>query len=228
MRECLICQSPIEEDITWSNFLLPSVEKYICEKCEQRLELIGEEICKKCGRKMESAGICSDCAIWNNHPVYQGVFKQNRAVFQYTPFMQEVIAQWKFRGDYQMIEVFRPYIIKEYRKYFGKVKAKVTPIPLTEERLHERAFNQAEAIAKVMEIPIENALARKPQSSEKQSKKSRRERIQSENPFILTKSLNSPVILVDDIYTTGMTIHHAAKMLTDDECSPVYSFTLIR
>ncbi|KAB8139486.1 ComF family protein [Gracilibacillus oryzae] len=228
MKECYACQKGIQLDITWSNFLLPPVERFLCEECEEKLELIGEGICEKCGRKMEAGDLCSDCVTWDKDVTYGKVLSKNRAVFTYTPFMQELVAMWKFRGDYQMIEVFRPSIEKVFRRHFPKGKAKIVPIPLTEERLYERAFNQAEAIAQLLELPIENALARKAASSEKQSKKTRKERIQSENPFILTKSLNSPVILVDDIYTTGMTIHHAAKLLKDDGCSQVDSFTLIR
>ncbi|MFC4403525.1 ComF family protein [Gracilibacillus xinjiangensis] len=228
MSGCLVCQTMIPIDITWANFLLPPVKRYLCQQCEERLELIGDVICEKCGRKMETRDFCSDCVTWNNHPDYKSVLKQNRAVFPYTPFMQELVAQWKFRGDYQIIEVFRPYILNEFQRYYRKMKATIVPIPLTEERLFERAFNQAEAIAKVLELPIETVLTRKAKSSEKQSKKTKKERIHSENPFILSKSLNSPVILVDDIYTTGMTIHHAAKLLADDGCSQIHSFTLIR
>jgi len=35
-------------------------------------------------------------------------------------------------------------------------------------------------------------------------------------------------VLIDDIYTTGSTLRHAAKILKDNGAAKVYSFTLAR
>ncbi len=102
----------------------------------------------------------------------------------------------------------------------------IVPIPLSDERLYERAFNQAEVIAKWIQPEIDLILRR--EHREKQSKKSRHERITSKNPFILTKTINKPVLLVDDIYTTGTTLRHASTMLKKHGCPRVDAFTLIR
>jgi len=48
------------------------------------------------------------------------------------------------------------------------------------------------------------------------------------NPFNLVKSLNNPVLLVDDIYTTGRTLRHAAQLLKEAGCQEVYALTLCR
>lgn len=64
--------------------------------------------------------------------------------------------------------------------------------------------------------------------SEKQAKKSRFERIMMKNPFKQTEPFNKPVVLVDDIYTTGRTLRHAAQLLTENGCPEVYALTLCR
>lgn len=223
MNLCLNCSEPLVLDITWSNVFQLSNPSPLCEKCTTLLPLITEPICEKCGRQMKEATICSDCAKWS-----ENILRTNRAVFSYSNEMKIFIQQWKFRGDYIWIEAFEPYIKTTFTKYYHNIQAVLVPIPLTEERLYERAFNQAEAIATVIGLPIETALQRDSQFQEKQSKKTRAERLQSKNPFIVTKQLNKPVILVDDIYTTGMTIHHAANALHTYGVKEIYSFTLVR
>ena len=67
--------------------------------------------------------------------------------------------------------------------------------------------------------------------NEKQSKKSKAERLKQKTVFKTekgsVKGLN--VMLIDDLYTTGATLHHAAECLkADGEANTVSSYTLIR
>src|SRR5699024_2348874 len=98
----------------------------------------------------------------------------------------------------------------------------VVPIPLSNERMCSRAFNQADMLATFLPAEKEYVLTRT--NTEKQSKKTRIERLTSTNPFKIKK----PVILVDDIYTTGTTLRHAAIILKSNGCPEVYAYTLIR
>ena len=100
------------------------------------------------------------------------------------------------------------------------------PIPLSVVRHRERGFNQAEMLTAFLDRKSVALLQRK--DGEKQSKKSRQDRIFAENPFRMKKTINKPVILVDDIYTTGATLRHAANVLKQQGCPKVCAFTLIR
>ncbi len=142
--------------------------------------------------------------------------------------MQDVIAKWKYRGDYILGTAFKQDFIRSFSKRFSflKKEALLVPIPLSKERMHERGFNQAKVLAEFLPRPCEDILTRV--DSEKQSKKSREERIYTANPFNLTKIVNKPVILVDDIYTTGTTLRHAGTILKAHGCPEVYALTLIR
>ncbi|UOQ85165.1 ComF family protein [Gracilibacillus salinarum] len=229
MSVCLICQQDSIDAITWTNLFLPPENSALCPDCQEKLERIQGPICKKCGRKLPETAVCSDCQKWKHNKQFGDALQYNRALFRYTPFMQEIIAQWKYRGDYQLIELFTPYL---KQLLFPKQKLTIVPIPLSEQRLYERAFNQslqlAEKVASCWNLPIVEALARHQFQSEKQSKKSREQRLSTENPFFLSQSLQTDVLLVDDIYTTGMTIHHAAFLLKQAGCQAIYSFTLVR
>ncbi|WP_234898348.1 ComF family protein [Bacillus altitudinis] len=65
----------------------------------------------------------------------------------------------------------------------------------------------------------------------KQSKKRKNERLHQQNLFQLRQSnpiVLKDVVLIDDIYTTGATVYHAAKILKGAGAKSVSSFTLIR
>src|SRR5699024_3859120 len=100
------------------------------------------------------------------------------------------------------------------------------PIPLSKERLEERAFNQATLIGNLLGDVDESLLIR--QNNDKQSKKTKQERINSSNPFKVTRKITENILLVDDIYTTGSTLRHAAKLLKENSAKEVKSFNLIR
>jgi competence protein ComFC len=150
----------------------------------------------------------------------------NHSIYAYNDFMQNLIAKWKYRGDYQLGQAFKHPMMDAFSHEFLKKKAVAVPIPLSEERLIERGFNQAKMLAHF--LPFQSVEALNRVHGEKQSKKTRNERIFTENPFILNTPIKKPVILVDDIYTTGATIRHAAALLKEHGTPEVYSLTLIR
>uniref|UniRef100_UPI0013D4F33D ComF family protein n=1 Tax=Peribacillus alkalitolerans TaxID=1550385 RepID=UPI0013D4F33D len=103
--------------------------------------------------------------------------------------------------------------------------------PLSEERHYERGFNQAELLAIGLKKHTSNLLKRK-NHEEKQSKKSRNDRLQKkENPFEFVDEINAmgkKFVLVDDVYTTGSTIRYAAMVLLEAGAREVSSITLAR
>ncbi|NAO99430.1 ComF family protein [Halomonas sp. MG34] len=221
---CLWCDEEIIPSVNWGNLLLPSRPASLCEKCESELEQIEGDRCRKCSRKTAEV-VCRDCQWWESQK--RNVLAGNYSVYTYNAFMREIIAKWKYRGDYILGNVFAEVFTEGYYQAFGKKKdAIIIPIPLSENRLKERGFNQAEALAAFLPNQSKSLLARI--DSEKQSKKSRKQRITRKNPFTLKETLNKPAILVDDIYTTGTTIRHAAELLKQNGCPEVYSYTLIR
>lgn len=226
---CLWCDREINETIHWGNIFFPNERKKICSICEKNLSLINGPTCRSCGRQTEMK-LCHDCQWWTSY-LKKDPLKKNVAIFAYNQFMKEIIARWKYRGDYVLVQLFRHHYQNYFQKHFKTIAkdALIVPIPLSKERLRERRFNQAEALTTLLREQknvATNLLHRK--HSEKQAKKTRSERLASKNPFIVQQRLKKPVILVDDIYTTGMTLRHAAMVLRANGCQDVYSFTLVR
>ncbi|MFA1821338.1 ComF family protein [Virgibacillus oceani] len=221
---CLWCFEQITPQMNWQNIVVLFKPKTLCNQCEGKLdELIGNR-CSRCSRISEEE-VCSDCIWWLRH-TGQDVLAYNHSIYTYNSFIQDVIAKWKYRGDYQLGNVFKQPLMEAFSYKFFKMWPIVVPIPLSEERLTERGFNQAKMMADFLPGKSEEILKRV--HGEKQSKKTRNERIFTDNPFILTKPIKKPVILVDDIYTTGTTIRHAAALLKKHGTPEIYSLTLIR
>lgn len=224
--DCLWCNEEIIPTMSWSNFLLLPSKKVLCPICASGLEMINGARCSVCSRSSEEA-ICSDCQKWRGIK-NEDVLTKNHSVFHYNTEIQAMIAKWKYRGDYCLGEIFKEAFVQSFLVTFGTLKQDsiVVPIPLSEERLMERGFNQASMLADFLPVEKQEILSRI--HGEKQSKKTRIERITTGNPFSLNKTVKKTVILVDDIYTTGTTLRHAARLLKEVGCPIVYAFTLVR
>ncbi|GAA0589753.1 comF operon protein ComFC [Virgibacillus siamensis] len=222
--DCLWCDNEIIPEINWTTlFMLPEPEK-LCQSCRGKLIELDGKRCEKCSR-LSSKSICDDCRWWKEH---KDPLMFNYSIFQYNERMQEMVARWKYRGDYCLGEAFRKQFRNGFRQSFSFLtkQAVAVPIPLSHERLMERGFNQAELLSRFLPVPTRNALSRV--HGEKQSKKTRYERITAINPFRLSMAVDKPVVLVDDIYTTGTTLRHAASILKDGGSTEIYALTLIR
>lgn len=221
---CLWCDEEIMNNTTWENMLFPDEREPLCQGCSADLEMLAGNRCSLCSRQTDES-ICSDCKWWKKRQEDQLVL--NHSLFSYNELMQDMVARWKYRGDYILGNAFKAPFIKVFKKEFSSLKDyEIIPVPLSEQRLKERGFNQAGMLADfITEAPL-HALTRV--HGEKQAKKSRFERLSAPNPFEAKEKLNKPAILVDDIYTTGITLRHAAETLTQAGCPAVYSLTLIR
>jgi len=231
---CLLCDEYMLETVSWYTFFVKSHKKYVCDRCERKLSYSIGEICMECGRPLELLStvfkkddICMDCIRWMKEEKYRPL--KNRSLYVYDDEMKEVLAQFKFRGDAELVRIFYRSFRELFQKYFTSVST-VIPVPLSREREYERGFNQAELLAAC--LPVENSdssLRRK--ETEKQSKKTRKERLSGSNPFYFQREEmfhGQRILLVDDVYTTGITVRQIGSLLYDRGAREVSSLTLCR
>ncbi|MCY9275636.1 double zinc ribbon domain-containing protein [Bacillus haynesii] len=226
---CLICEAHLLQSLSWHAFFFLRSEEKICRACKENFIKIKGTVCPKCGRPQESEELCGDCVKWEADPLTRSLLRQNRSVYLYNTFMKEVLARFKFRGDAELVFAFAPSFINAFNQYCRRTPAVLVPMPLSEERKAERGFNQAERLASLLKRPVIHPLIRI--ENEKQSKKSRKERIKPKTVFRTEKGSvkNLDIILIDDLYTTGATLYHAADcLMTSGEAKSVSSYTLIR
>ncbi|WP_044896015.1 ComF family protein [Bacillus alveayuensis] len=229
MTKCLYCFADMEPCMSWRTIFSLLPQELVCDECRQKFVLIEGPVCSICGRPGIHDHLCEDCHRWEQQEGFQGVLLKNRSVYLYNDFMKEVLSRFKFRGDAILSEIFRTSLQDARKRYFPQHDFLLLPIPLSQKRLYERGFNQAKLLAQLLDLPIIEPLTKL--DSEKQSKKSRIERISIANMFSLKNShevKERHIIIIDDLYTTGTTIRHAAKLLKEAGAKSIQSLTLIR
>ncbi|MBD3859256.1 ComF family protein [Bacillus sp. 28A-2] len=225
---CPICEAHFVASFTWKSLLLLNDDR-LCASCKNHLVKIHRPICPKCGRAQLNDQLCQDCTRWNEQSDFSEVLVKNRSVYAYNDLMKDVLARFKFRGDTALAELFKRDVRAVFKRSFSMKEPVLLPIPLSQERLKERGFNQSVVIATLIGVPILQPLVKIHQS--KQSKKNKSERLDQKGLFQLKQSdaiLQKDIVLIDDIYTTGATIYDAANILKDAGAKSVSSFTLIR
>lgn len=235
-----------------------SVKGYpeICSACYAAIPWIRHVKCLDCGRAIG----CPDCTRQMLEPRY---FMFNRSVVSYTPRMREWLARFKFRGDEALGGILARMVGDGLKRLEVELRVKtrrkgpsffdiVTYVPISSQRMLDRGFNQARILAneaaRVGRIPLLELLQRS-RHTDKQSSKSRRQRIQdldgifipSEDAIERVRSLKEEVLhnkeikilLIDDVYTTGSTVDACAGALrelfmSDGVQAEIYSLTWAR
>ncbi|QQK81584.1 ComF family protein [Salicibibacter cibi] len=155
---------------------------------------------------------------------------RNVSLFSYDDHLQALISTYKYRGDVALAHVFTDTLKRTYRKNFkGAIPV---PIPLSEERLLERGFNQAAVLAEQLPVAYNACLVRTV-NEDKQSKQSRRGRLRGYvRPFSFQGDAacvaDKHMLLIDDIYTTGSTLRKAAVPLLEQGAKQVSALTVAR
>ncbi len=221
MPNCLLCDHPLQNKHKFTDILFfqrPPTK--ICQTCSAAFLEIAEQHCTFC-QKTTSLTTCTDCSDWH----LQGREVHHKAIYQYNQAMADYFSKYKFQGDYVLRKVFASKLQQALRQYPDYT---IVPIPLGPKRLEERGFNQVEGLLEAAGIPYQNLLGKK--EHQKQSAKSRTERLSTEQVFYLLEEKNIPdkLLLVDDIYTTGATLQLARDVFMKINKKEIKTFSLAR
>ena len=109
------------------------------------------------------------------------------------------------------------------------------PVPLSPERLRQRGYNQALLLARALGHPQVHArMLLRVRDTEAQSHLARAERLRNlrgafvPDPLRAAQLAGKRVLLVDDVMTTGATLHAAAAPLRDAGALQVCALVLAR
>ncbi|GGB00265.1 ComF family protein [Macrococcus hajekii] len=203
--KCLICFQKISEAMYLSNYF--SRPPIICAECEGSFEKLTGRRCPHCRRQLgEDEVTCTDCTYMHQHVQ---PLDRIHILYHYNHFMKELIHCYKGRGDIKLAEVFAYKLLQE--KALLKKFDAIIPLPTSQDKLMTRGFSQIEKIMDISGLSYNQVLTMQPRP--KQSELTRKERLQQSNPFEVISPVAGHILLIDDIYTTGLTVHRAAEVL---------------
>ena len=187
--------------------------------------------CVLCGiDAQQNHSLCKDC--WNSLPwLKEPVLRQELQILaacRYDYPLDRMIQQFKYQQQLQYQTALTGLLCE--LKY-PKVQA-IVPMPISLEKLAERGYNQSLQIAKGLaahlQLPIWQPVERLEQHSQKGL--SRLERLQDiDQQFVPHNELKiryRKVLIVDDVVTTGSSIHALQQCLVQLGCQQVYSVCL--
>lgn len=201
---------------------------YFCEECQSKIEWLSESEnrCSHCGRKTAySVKFCNNCIEKNIN------FDTARSVFNYQDTIGGVIQNFKYNNCRYLSKYFAEELYKIYIKEKFECDY-ITFVPMSEQRLNERGYNQAELLAE--EFSMLSGLEvlsviNKVKETERQAKLTMKERLKNLNSsFKIDKKLvkGKKILLIDDVLTTGATVETISKLLKTAKASKVIVLTV--
>ncbi|WP_305751897.1 ComF family protein [Mammaliicoccus sciuri] len=220
MNKCIICQNHINEVIDLLNLF--SRQSLTCEQCANQLTFNHEaRRCNRCLKVMsEEEEDCLDCQWLSNKYT---LINQLYTLYDYDGLVKTLIQQYKLNGDVALNQVFQ-LPLKLFKQYDY-----VIPAPIHPNKLEQRTFDHVTSVLdnhKIKYIQIYETEER-----QKQSALTKVERSSQHNPFKINKDIdleNKRILLVDDIYTTGLTIHRLAEPLFVRKIRKIDALTFAR
>jgi ComF family protein len=211
--ECTVCRSPFSA----------RDDSLVCDVCRSRWRAIPSPFCAVCGEPTPLRLECRVCAEWPPD------FGPVRSAVRLDPLVRRLVHRFKYQGWWRLAESFAVRMVPLVRDASG---ADLVPIPLAPQRQAARGYNQADqlaiALGAITGLPVRGDRLQRRRDTPTQTRltpESRRSNLA--DAFAATDS-RRPVILVDDVFTTGATLCSAASELLDRGAEQVGGITFAR
>lgn len=203
--------------------------EFICPACHRSLPIIPPPVCPRCGRPQSSGVVCPACVTW------QASIDGIRSPFKFDGAIRRSVHALKYQGTRALAGPLAAMLHEYYRgnPIPGDI---LVPVPLHIKRLRERGYSQAGLLAgrlgKLLGMPqIDNCLVRT-RHSQPQARSARvEERRQNVAGAFACRDgrlAGRQVILIDDVCTSGSTLHACAAAAKAGGAISVWGLTLAR
>lgn len=224
--QCAICATKVETPFG------------LCAKCLPEMPFIVGDSCHACGAPMATAGpdaspICEDC---HTHP---RAWSAARAVLVYQGLARRMVLGLKHGDRMDLARAAGPWLARAARPLMTEDTVLV-PIPLHRWRLFERRYNQAALLAQSLARTLKCAeklclnVLERPEATPSTDHKSVTARFDLMQDAIVPSKLHGdrlkdrPVLLIDDVMTSGATLTAATKAAYQAGASDVKALVLAR
>jgi len=204
-----------------------SPHEVLCTACAEDLPWLGK-CCQQCAIPLNESGICGQCL--QQPPPQQSTV----ALFRYEEPVNHCIAAFKFHQQLAFTQLFAGLLADKIRKRQQPLPEILMPIPLHPSRLRERGYNQsaqlADALSKKLGVATDKHVLIRQRNTSPQSGLSGKQRKRNlKQAFAVAKALPyKHVALIDDVYTTGLTVAEASRCLMQNGVEKVEVWTIAR
>lgn len=184
----------------------------------------------RCGKPMEKEEqeYCRDCL---KHPVS---YEQGCSVWRHRAPVSQAVYRFKYKNKRYYGRIFAEEMAKSCGGHIRRWGIEeIIPVPLHPARRRSRGYNQADILAeelgRIMDIPVNKKILYRIRNTKPQKNLDDTQRIRNlKGAFAVSKQqrIKKVILLVDDIYTTGSTIHKAASILKLAGAEKVYFLTI--
>lgn len=236
---CCLCEGPLADPLA----------SPACSACRAQLAVFEDPACPKCGTFFApgvAVGLCGECRQ-RRRPFRLGV-----SAAPYSGVFESAIIELKFRRREVLAELLAQPAAEAFRRApresdvdcdrttapgtGGPPPAAVVPVPLPFWRGRRRGFNQAELlarpIARELGIPLARGVLRKRRRPAQTTLSPRARRANMRGAFRVRRLpsdlVGRPLLLVDDVFTTGSTVEAAVRCLVRAGSGPVDVLTIAR
>jgi ComF family protein len=186
-------------------------------------------VCLRCGQPVAQPGRCDRCAAGQFH------VSALRAAAIYAEPLSRVIHQFKYEGRPALHQPLGQLLAGYWRDRSATVDL-VAAVPLHENRLRARGFNQSDLLATVLcrqaGLPLlrPGVLCRARDTEQQMLLKPAERRANVQDAFRWTGPPldGSKVLLIDDVATTGSTLEACAEALLVAGAGKVWALTVAR
>ena len=199
-----------------------TARRLLCAACESDLPRLAMPLCPRCALPSPGALVCGRCL--SESPAYDATL----AALAYDFPADALVHALKFRGELALAPLLAGLLADK----LGAERVDcVVPVPLSARRLRERGYNQAAEIARhLRRNGLELALCERTRDSPPQIELPYAERQRNvRGAFRCTRALiGARVAVVDDVMTTGATLHEIARTLKGAGATHVVNWVVAR
>jgi len=202
---------------------------------ESLLDLIYRKKCYFCGKSKDSLKMCPECfdeLCYTDYKVSRVVDGVNVYVCGvYEKNLQKLIRGLKYHKQKELAYYLAKFMYEYFEKLDLNKAFQVVPVPLHENRIKKRKYNHMELVAeefcRLSGFTPNYELIKRVKDTKPQYRLSRKERKKNlENAFEVNKEkdLSLPVLLMDDICTTGSTFEEMISALKKEGINDILCF----
>ncbi len=173
---------------------------------------------------------CGRCRL------HQPAFEAARCPFVYAGAARDAVLALKYRGVSAIAEVMAQAMAECLTEWPLREVVALVPVPLVGPRRRSRGYNQSEVLARELSrlsgLPLRNGLLVRRKAAPPQAgaadEAARRANVADAFAVRRTEGVGGPLLLVDDVMTSGATLDACARALLEAGQRPVYALTFAR